>query len=32
MVDERLRHRGSMREVGDDASDVRDWTCPGDSD
>jgi xylulose-5-phosphate/fructose-6-phosphate phosphoketolase len=30
MVDERLRHRAYTREVGDDASDVRDWTWAGD--
>jgi xylulose-5-phosphate/fructose-6-phosphate phosphoketolase len=28
MVDERLRHRAYTREVGDDPTDVRDWTCP----
>jgi xylulose-5-phosphate/fructose-6-phosphate phosphoketolase len=28
MVDERLRHRGYTREVGDDMPDVRDWTWP----
>jgi len=28
MVDERLRHRAYTREVGDDPSDVRDWTWP----
>ena len=28
MVDERLRHRAYTREVGDDPTDVRDWTWP----
>jgi xylulose-5-phosphate/fructose-6-phosphate phosphoketolase len=29
MADERLRHRAWTRQVGDDASDVRDWVWPG---
>jgi xylulose-5-phosphate/fructose-6-phosphate phosphoketolase len=29
MVDERLRHPAYTREVGNDPSDVRDWTWPG---
>ncbi len=32
MVDERLRHRAYTRQVGDDSSDVRDWTWRGGAD
>jgi xylulose-5-phosphate/fructose-6-phosphate phosphoketolase len=31
MEDERLRHRAHTRQVGDDASDVRDWVWPSES-
>jgi xylulose-5-phosphate/fructose-6-phosphate phosphoketolase len=28
MVEERLRHRAYTREVGEDMSDVREWSWP----